>query len=301
MTGTSVVLIADPSQQHLVEMLCRRFNIVGIVNPTRGRLTHPELSVTHSLSELTEYSSPDVCCAITPYRSMAEDVLLCLHRQIHVASTGPIPCSRRVFRRLCQVADEQRIHFRIGGLHKLSPRNLILQAKSRHSEFGQPVYLRLVSDGGRAFLTAWWSACDTIEQAEALLDSSACKTHLTAIRVGHCYHITLTLAMHNHSNAQLTIAPVLLGGERDLTLLGSGGLLTYDSLSNATGVITRHGFQPHVRSDQIPENAWLTDFIKTIEHQEPHLTDHTVFDRHLQLKQAIQEACREHRPVRVEV
>jgi predicted dehydrogenase len=301
MSRARLGLVADPSQLEVVRTLSSSFEDIGIFNPTRSRFAPRSFPVFADLEVLLREVDPTLCCFLSPYTRMGQDLMTCIDRRVHVLSAGPFSLTRQAFEETCQAARESRVYVETRGRHRCSRVNNALLDESARPGFGRPVYLRLVTGGGVGLLSAWWAACEGLAQAEGLLRAAIADLRVTAIKTGRRHHVTLTSQMDNRALAQLVVAPVrmLLGG--DLTLLGTGGLLSGDSIQNATPVIKEGGTELHSHAAFCPDPDWVRDFAQRIERSEPALPDWETLSFQRRVLRAIRQAVREGRPVRVEV
>lgn len=294
-------LVAGPSQREVVRTLSSSFEDVGVFNPTRSRFASPSFPVFADLEILLREVDPTLCCFLSPYRRMRQDLMTCIDRRVHVLSSGPFSLTRQAFEETCRAARERRVHIETSGRHRCSRVNNALLDQSARTGFGRPVYLRLVTGGGVGLLSAWWAACEGLAQAEGLLRASMTDLRVTAIRTGRRHHVTLTSQMENRALAQLVVAPVRMLPGGDLTLLGTGGLLSGDSILNATPVIKEGGTELHSHAAFHPDPEWVQDFAKRIERSEPAPPDWETLSFQRRVLRAIRQALRDGRPVRVKV
>lgn len=301
MSNMSIVLVARPDQGEIIRAICSRMEIAAVLNTTRSRISDIAPPVYGDMGSLRVRVSPRLCCFLTPYRSLKNDLFTCLDNKIHVLGAGPPPLSRPEFDRACSLARENQVSFYLGGRHTFSPLYNTLLDAARKPAFGNPVYLRMVSGGGSDLLPAWWSAYDSLVQAEGLLGSNLEDLHVAAHKKGRKHHITLTASMANRANAQLVIAPVYFPFGADITLLGSGGLLSGDSLGNASPTIGEDGIGLNPNTDLYPDPAWLEDFLGRLDGRESGLPDWSGFKIGNRLRSTIRNALESRGPVRMKI
>ena len=299
MSNMSIALVARPDQGEIIRIICSRMEIAAVLNPTRSRLSDIAPPVYADMGSLSVRISPSLCCFLTPYRSLKNDILTCLVNKAHVLCAGPPPFSRSEFDRACSLARENGVSFIVGGRHTFSPLYLSLLDQVRKPAFGNSVYLRLISGGGSDLLPAWWSAYEALIQAKGLLVSELKDLHIAARKEGRKHHITLTALMANRANAQLVIAPVHFPSSADITLLGSGGLLSGDSLGNASTTIGEDGVKLNPNNLLYPDPAWLEDFLGRLDGQEPVLPDWSELKIGNRLRRTIRAALEGRGPVRM--
>ena len=301
MSDRRVALVADPSHFEIVRAICSRFENVGVFNPTRSRFGELSSPIFTDLESLLRQFDPALCCFLSPYTRMKQDLPTCIDRRVHVLSAGPFSLNRKEFELVSQEARDNRIHVQSNGRHLFSRLHDTVSERSGGSAFGHPVYLRLLTGGGDGILSAWWAACEALAQAESLLRSGVTDLRVTAIKKGRKHHVTLTGQMGDRALAQLVIAPVHMPLGRDLTLLGTGGLLLNESIHNATTVIKKGGVELHSHDAFCPDPDWLRDFVEKIDRSDLELPDWETVSFQGRVLRSIRQGIREGRPVRVKV
>ena len=265
MAARRVAVIASPAQRDVIQAIRLRLSLAGLFNPVRGHLKDSSVPVFADFDELLHRSRADICCFLFPYPSLEQDVSKALEREIHVLAAGPVARSRRRIERLLQTASRRQVRLSWENQHGYSPLYRELLAHSASDSFGDPVYLRQVGGGGDSLLSTWWAFCQALALARSLLSSRAEKLHVTATRAGHRYHAILTALMANRATAQLVVAPVPPSPIPDITLLGTGGLLSSGGLGNVPALITRNTVRLHPSPHQRPEPEWLLDFSQRLD------------------------------------
>ena len=297
MAAAPVVLVARPGQQEMLQAICSRVEIAGILNPVRARLKDAPAPVLTDRTDLL--ATARICCFLTPYPRLRQDLESCLAHRIHVLSAGPVAFTRAESDRVRQLIEQHRVHLEWGHQHRFSPLFQTLKEQRQEPGFGNPVYLRQVGGGGQGLLPAWWAACQALEQARELLESGLQGLHIAARRKGRQHHIVLTGAMANRASVQLVVAPVHLSPSSDVLLLGSGGMLSSDSVANAPALIGQHGVDLYAHPTLIPEPAWLQHFLSQVEEPEPPRPDWTELTLQHRILRAIRQALRHGQPFQV--
>ncbi len=302
MAPPPIILVALPAQQELVQTLCDQVEIAAVFNPGRATLREAPAPVFADWDALRRHTPPGLCCFLAPYPSLKQDLLSCLEQGIHVLSAGPIPLSRSEFDTACQRAGEHRIHLHCGGqyLHSALLQQFVVQR--RKPEFGAPVYLRLVQGGGQGLLAAWWSVCEALELARDLLDDPLDGIHITAAKQGNKHHAVLTGSSANRANSQLVVVPHHLPLHPDITLLGTGGLLSSRSTHNAAVLVGQAGVEFHHPPSLRCETAWLLHFLDRLaDHSEPLFPDRPTLALHHRILRSLRRSLRQQQPLRVAV
>jgi len=255
-------LIASASSGDLVHAIASRIPITGLYVPGRSRIKDPPVKLSPCVDSLL--GKGDICCFLSPYSALKRDVERALGSGTHVLCAGPLPVNRTEFDSLCGISQSRGLRFSCGPLPPHSLLFVKLLEQRRASAFGRPVYLRWVSGGGDGLLPAWWAACRALAQATELLGEEIEEMRLAAVRRGSRHHLALTVGAAGGATAQLAIAPFHLSPVPDISLLGTGGLLSSSSLSSAPPVATRRGFHLHPSPQQWPEVVWLEECISGI-------------------------------------
>ena len=301
MAHTAVVLVAVPTQQEIVQALCTRTEIAAVFNPTLRPIADLPVPVFADWASLEEYATPDVCCFLTPYAALKKDLLRCIDKRINVLSAGPIGLTLNEIETISKTARDRELALHFGGPYPFSPLFQQLKEQRQRPEFGQPVYLRLVQGKGSGLQTAWWTLCDALNQACELLDSELQEAYVSAVKQNGKYHLSLTGATANRANIQLAIAPLALSLYPDITLLGSGGLLTNRSVSSAPLLMGRDGLEFHLHPNYHPEPAWLGDFLNKINSANAPDLDWPVLNLHHQILRGARLSMRQKAPVHIKL
>ena len=234
MARKPVALVAAAAQEEVVRSICGCTEIDAVLNLGRARLNLDPVPVLRDMEKLLDRAASGTCCFLHPFPALNRRLPAFASRKVHVLSAGPVSLSRRQYDQLCGSAGENHLRWSWGNRYRFSRLHQALQAQVRNPAFGNPVYLRQVRGGGHGLLSAWWSACEALDQARTLLGAPLRELLVAASRQGSQHHVVLTVSAANQSNAQLAIAPVHLPINHDITLLGSGGL------SSATACRTPH-------------------------------------------------------------
>ena len=301
MANTGVVLVAMPAQQSILQALCSQVEIAAVVNPTRAAMADLPVPVFADWPALEDYTTPVACCFLAPYSALKKDLNRCLKKGIHVLSAGPVTLNRNEFETISKQVNDKQLELHFGGPHPFSQLFQQLKEQRQKPEFGQPVYLRLVQGKGSGLQTAWWSLCDALSQARDLLDSYLEEVYITAVKKGGKYHISLTGATANRANIQLVIAPLALSLYPDITLLGSGGLLSNRSITSAPLLIGQDGLEFHPHPNYHPEPAWLIDFLNKIKAADTTYLDWSLVSLHHQILRAARVSLRQKCPIQIKL
>jgi predicted dehydrogenase len=285
----------------LVRAICDHTEIAAVLNLGRARLSLDPVPVLREMEEFLDCIVAGTCCYLSPGPSLKRGLLACVEHRVNVLSAGPISLSRSKFDYLCQSAVESKVRLSWGNQYPFSGLFQALHAQSRKPEFGNPVYLRQVRGGGQGLLSAWWAACESLDQALAILGAPLRNLLVAAFRQGSQHHVVLTVGAENQSNAQLVIAPVHLPFHHDITLLGTGGLLFSDGVSNASPLILQDRIQLHPHTDQYPEPAWLVNFLGQLDGPVPSLPDWSTLNLHNRILRAMRQALRQRHPIQVKM
>ncbi len=161
---------------------------------------------------------------LSPYRGMAADAARLVENGVEVRMAGPLSVRPR------------KSDISIVEIHRSDPGFRAMLETSRHTDFGEPVYLRLIAspEGGR--WPKWWCVFQSCRKAEALLDSPLRRVYVTAVSSARNLHVSITLKTHRHSTAHLLVASNGPRLQDDFLLVGTGGTLADDPLLNQPGM-----------------------------------------------------------------
>ncbi|MCC7265663.1 MAG: hypothetical protein IT369_24405 [Candidatus Latescibacteria bacterium] len=276
------VLVAHPQQAPVVRAVADALPLAAICNPWRTRFGDLPVPVHSDLRSLLAEHEPEAVIVLRPYSGLESDLVLCEERQIRVLCAGPVALPPSPLRQW-------------GGQSRHTPVITQALAQSRQPAFGQPVYLRRVAGGGGALLQSWWSACQLLDEAQALLGAPPIWVQLAAVRAAAKHHLVLTAAFANGANAHLVVSPYYFSPSTDLTLLGSGGLLFADTATNTPVAVHAGGSRFYQPASLYPEPAWIGAFLTG---QDPPVTPSDAALHH-RLFAAIRQALRCGLPVPV--
>ena len=174
---------------------------------------------------------PRLALFLSPYPGMSADAARLMDMGIDVRTAGPLPAG----------AQDRRPP--IMEMHRSDPGFKALLAASRHGDFGDPVYLRMVSspEGGKR--RKWWCVFQLCRKAAALLDAPLRRVYVAAAGQAPRMHVSITLKTKRNSTGHLLVAPAGSGMQDDLFFLGTGGTLTDDPLLNRPGVYGRSDYR----------------------------------------------------------
>ena len=274
------VLVAHPRQAPVVRAVADALPLAAICNPWRTRFGTLPVPVHPDLRSLLTEHEPAAVIVLRPYSGLEADLTLCGERQIRVLCAGPVALPPNPL-------------LQWGGQHRHTP--VITQAltQTRQPAFGQPVYLRRVAGGGGDLRQSWWSACQLLDEAQALLGAPPTWVQLAAVRAEAKHHLVLTAAFANGANAHLVVSPHYFSPSTDLTLLGSGGLLFADPATNTPVAVHARGARFYQPAFVHPEPAWIGAFLTG---QAPPVTASDAA-LHRRLLPAIRQALRRGLPV----
>lgn len=107
---------------------------------------------------------------------------------------------------------------------------------SRHADFGDPVYLRLVASPAGGIWQKWWCVFQSCRKAEVLLASPLRRVYVAAAGKAPRIHVSITLKTVGDSTGHVLVAPSGSSPQDDLFFLGTGGTLADDPLLNHPGM-----------------------------------------------------------------
>lgn len=168
---------------------------------------------------------------LSPYRGMASDAARLVENGVDVRTAGPLPVRTR------------NPEIPIMEIHRSDPWFRALLETSRHADFGEPVYLRLISSPEGGKWPKWWCVFQSCRKAVALLDSPLRRVYVTAVSSARSLHVSITLKTHRHSTAHLLVASNGLWLQDDLLLVGTGGTLADDPLLNQPGMYGKSDYR----------------------------------------------------------
>ena len=162
---------------------------------------------------------------LSPYRGMAADVERLTASGAEVRTAGPLPGF-----------SPRRIHPPIVDMQHADRGFTAMLETSRDADFGEPVYLRVISspDGGR--WSKWWCAFRQCRMAGALLGAPLRRIYVASAGGADRLHVSITLKTERDSTGHLLVASRGSGLRDDVFFLGTGGTLAGDALLNRPGV-----------------------------------------------------------------
>jgi hypothetical protein len=259
MKNARIALVAAPYQEDLVTAIAARLSVTGLFSPVRSLWETTAFRVCTSPDELLREA--DICCFLTPYASLGRDLERTVESGIHALCPGPPPLSMQAGKRLDQAAVRSGVKLGWGGqfLHTLLHQTLVDQV--HQASFGSPVFLRLVRGGGNSLLAAGWGAYQGLEQAVSLLQDDIAELNVAGIRRHRRYHFALTAVTLSGATAQLVVAPHHPSPFPDITLLGTGGLLSSTEYSPHPARYAPGRISPMRYPQAFAEPDWIVDFI----------------------------------------
>jgi len=201
----------------------------GRGGPGKGRGDSPGqgggADKTHeTLRRALETYRPRRAAILSPYRGLTADAARMMESGIEVRTAGPMPVGTRG-------ADPP-----ITEIHRSDPGFMAMLAESRHADFGEPVYLRMITSPEDGKWKKWWSVFQSCRKAGALLGSSLRRVYVAAAGSAPSIHVSITLKTDRLSTGHLLVAPNGSGLQDDVFFLGTGGTLADDVLLNQPGV-----------------------------------------------------------------
>lgn len=180
--------------------------------------------VLEPLREAVEKYRPRRALVLAPYRGIALDTARLMENGVDVRTAGPLPAG---------------FHGRrppIAEIHRSDPGFKAVLETSRHADFGDPVYIRMISapEGGK--WRKWWCVFQMFRKAAALLDSPPRRVYVAAAGEASRLHVSITMKSVRNTTGHLLAAPNGAGLRDDLFFLGTGGTLADDPLLNQPGM-----------------------------------------------------------------
>ncbi len=168
---------------------------------------------------------------LSPYRGLAADAARLMENGVDVRTAGPLPVR------------SHDISVPVAELHRTDPGFAALQEASRNTDFGAPVYLRLISSAEDGRWHTWWCLFQMCRKAVALLNAPLRRLYVAAAGTAPRMHVSVTLKTDRNTTGHLLIAPK--GGvlRDDLLFVGTGGTLSDDALLNQPGVFGRSDYR----------------------------------------------------------
>lgn len=172
---------------------------------------------------------PRKAVILSPYRGMSADAARLMDRGVEIRTAGPLPAGP-----LPANARDRRPP--ITEMHRSDPGFSAMLEASRHADFGDPVYLRMVSSPAGGKWQRWWCVFQMCRKAGALLGSPLRRVYVAATGEAPRLHVSVTLRTDRNSTGHLLVAPSGSGLQDDLFFLGTGGTLADDPLLNQPGM-----------------------------------------------------------------
>lgn len=296
MPDKPIALVAAPSQEDHVAAIAARLPVSGLFNPTRRHWKNAVCPIYPAFDELLHEAK--VCCFLTPYNFLGKDLQRAVENGIHALCAGPPSLSRAAGERLCRSAAQSAAQLTWGGPFRHSRVHQVLEEQARQADFGSPVFLRLVRGGGDSLLAAGWGAYQTLEQAAVLLQTPIAELHVSGVRRHRRFHFALTATTSSGATAQLVVAPHHPSPVPDISLLGTGGLLSSTEYYSLPAWSSHRGISPGSHPYPPAEPDWLADFIRRFPLRKiaSETRSLTFFQT---LRSALSRALREGRPIRV--
>lgn len=190
---------------------------------------------------------------LSPYRGMAADAARLVEKGVDVRTAGPLPVRTR------------RPDIPITDIHGADAGFRAMLETSRHADFGEPVYLRLISSPEGGKWQKWWCVFQSCRMAAALLDSPLSRVYVAATGSARSLHVSITLKTDRHSTGHLLVAPNGPLLQDDLLLVGTGGTLADDPLLNQPGMYGKSDYRMLTRPPRrCPADLWGNEALITL-------------------------------------
>ena len=174
---------------------------------------------------LFETYQPRRVLFLAPYRGMADDIERLTASGAEVRMAGPLPGN-----------PHGRVHPPIVDMQFGDRGFASMLETSRESDFGEPVYLRVISSPGGGRWNKWWCVFRQCRMAGALLGAPLRSVHVASAGSAERLHVSVTLKTERDSTGHLLVASRGSGLRDDVFFLGTGGTLAGDALLNRPGV-----------------------------------------------------------------
>ena len=213
---------------------------------------------THeTLRRALEAYRPRQAAILSPYRGLAADTARMMESGVDVRTAGPMPVRTR------------GVDPPITEIHRSDTGFMAMLAESRHADFGEPVYLRMITSPEGGKWNKWWSVFQSCRKAGALLDSSLRRVYVAAAGSAPGIHVSITLKTDRLSTGHLLVAPNGSRLQDDLFFLGTGGTLADDSLLNQPGVYGQSDYHMMPRSTRRRlADLWREDAVISLTSEE---------------------------------
>jgi len=194
---------------------------------------------------------------LSPYRGMAKDVLQLSKQGVDVRLCGPLPVR------------SQEIQLPITAIYQSDANVMGLLEASRDADFGEPVYLRMISSPEVGKWRKWWCVFQSCQLAEKILNARLQRIYVASVGTKTNLHINITLMTETNSMAHLLVANDASMLHGDLFLVGTGGTLTDNSLLNHPGIYSRSDFRILPRpGEQRLDALWNKDALIRLTNKE---------------------------------
>ncbi len=174
---------------------------------------------------------PRSALILSPYRGMSADTARLLENGVDVRTAGPLPAS---------TGDKRPP---ITELHRSDPGFSAMLETSRNADFGDSVYLRMVSSPEGGKWPRWWCVFQMCRKATALLGSPLRRVYVATAGAAPRLHVTITLKTVRNATGHLLVAPSGTELQDDLFFLGTGGTLSDDPLLNQPGIYGQSNYR----------------------------------------------------------
>ena len=263
----TLLIVGGPAQRDLLQAICRTVPIAAVLNPSRQRLDGlGALQVFSRWEEALETARPDLICILTPFGAMNETIMAGLRRGAHILTVGPLNLSSREQESLAAIAADTRGRLHVVDRLASSRLHQSLMTHRSRSEFGKPVYVRILRGGGTGVVAAWWGLWDMLGQSLDLLRSPLHTLSVVANRDRRSCHATATVTVRAGASGLLCVLPSSWSATPDILLLGTGGTISSQIAANAVAVLPAAGVPTLCFDESLyAEPEMLNGFLRSLD------------------------------------
>lgn len=208
-----------------------------------GSASDGSYAALETIRDALEEYRPRRALVLSPYRGMSAETVRLMESGVDVRTAGPLPAG--------SLPGSSRDRSPpITEMHRSDPGFPAMLEASRHADFGDPVYLRIVSSPAGGKWQKWWCVFQSCRKAAALLDSPLRRVYVAAAGEAPRLHVSITLRTVRGSTGHLLVAPSGSSLQDDLFFLGTGGTLSDDPLLNQPGVYGQSDYRMLSRPDR---------------------------------------------------
>ena len=290
----TVGLIANAQDHSLIKYLQHHFTISGVYLQGDDDANITAFPIIKDIASLLK-TNPKLCCFLSPYQGLEDDLRRCLENGSHVLGAGPLFTSTTQYKHIQALAQKNGLHLQWNPMHIHSARHQTLLTQSRRSAFGTPVYLRQIRGNGHSLLAAWWATTALYDAAVDLLGTPSRLLVNAHTAANGYYQVVITLQTINEANAQLIVSPTSIPGEGHLSFLGSGAMLSDADPFATQTLISNDTFLP--APDFPVHQAWLTNFIAQLSNPPKTYPDICQLEVYHRFLFAIEQAQTQHQAI----